>query len=65
MNLNDIIRKEVGLDGWKDSAALIERVLIRLNNLHRDAVQRVLEYEGYIKEVGDKDPDIEVIIKWP
>jgi len=64
MELIDIVRKEIDIGGWKDSSELAERVLVRLNNLHRDAVQRMLTFEAQIREAGG-EPDVEVIVTFP
>ena len=62
--LNNVIRKEIDIGKWKDKPELVERVLVHLNNLHRDALQKALSYESQIKEAGG-EPDVVVEITWP
>ena len=64
MKLNDVVRKEISIEKWKDEPELVERVLVRLNNLHRVAVQKVLEYESQIRAAGD-EPLVKVVVVFP
>ena len=64
MKLKDIVRKEMNLGNWKEESELVDRVLVRLNHLHADAVQKVLLLESQIREAGGK-PIVKVEITWP
>lgn len=62
--LDSIVREEIDTEHWKDKPVLVERVLIRLNRLHRFAVNRVILLGRQIKDVGGA-PDIKVTVVWP
>lgn len=62
--LESIVRKEFDIEGWQEKPELVERILVHLNHLHRDALQRALRFEAEIREAGG-EPDVKVIITWP
>lgn len=64
MTLNDIVRREIDTNDWQSTPELVDRVLVHLNHLHRDAVQKVLMIESQIQEVGG-EPNVKVMITWP
>lgn len=64
MKLDKIVRIEMDLSKWKDVPDLVERVLVYLNHLHRDAVQKVLSIEACIQE-ADGEPEVKVVVTWP
>lgn len=62
--LDSIIRREIDIERWKDSPELVNKVLVHLNNLHRDALQKVLLYESQIRDAGG-EPNVKVTVVWP
>lgn len=62
--LNDIVREELDTKDWMDKPELVKRVLVRLNRLHRFAVNKVIMLGRQIRGVGE-EPDIEVTVVWP
>jgi len=62
--LDRIVRDKIDITNWKDIPEVVERVLVYLNNLHRDALQKVLLYESQIREAGG-EPDIKITVIWP
>ena len=64
MTLNGIIRSKIDIAKWKEFPELVSEILVHLNNLHRDALQKVLALESQIREAGG-EPNVEVVITWP
>ena len=64
MDLTHIVREEMDLTQWKHAPDLVERVLKRLNHLHKHAIQKVLALENQIREAGG-EPNVKVSVRWP
>lgn len=64
MTLNGIIRSKIDIAGWKEAPELVDEVLAHLNNLHKDAIQKVLRLESQIREAGG-EPSIKMVVTWP